>query len=255
MTDQLKLALHSTFISGLVAGTCGTLVAYPFDVVKTFSQLQQTPSMITSFRSIWSASGVTGFYRGMLSPLIFRSSVKGLLFASYELVYKDQFHVMSTWSPYSKMAMSGLIAGIASSLVCSPMELIKISNQQLTPFRTTLLSEGPRALLKGLPQTILRESPYYTIYFPLYHFCRENQVPFAGGIAGTIPWILTYPLDVIKTHRQDPKQKLSLPAFYQKYGVKGFYNGLLPTILRAFPTHFVTWKVYDWLNNLKSTIG
>jgi solute carrier family 25 carnitine/acylcarnitine transporter 20/29 len=248
MTDRLKSTLQSPFISGLIAGTCGTVVAYPFDVVKTFSQLQQTPSMITSFRSIWKASGVTGFYRGMLSPLIFRSSVKGILFASYEFVYKGQFNVMSTWSPYSKMAVCGLFAGITSSLVCSPMELIKISNQQQTPFRNILLAEGPRALLKGLPQTIARESPYYAIYFPLYQICKENQIPFAGGIAGTIPWILTYPLDVIKTHRQDPKQTLSLATFYQKYGVKGFYNGLLPTILRAFPTHFVTWKVYDWLN-------
>lgn len=244
MTDNL---IQSPFISGLIAGSCGTIIAYPFDMVKTFSQLQQTPSTIMSVRSIWSTYGATGFYRGLMSPLILRSSVKGFLFSSYDLIYKN---LSIARSPYSNMAISGLIAGMISSFACSPMELIKISNQQNIPFRQTLLKKGPLALLRGLPQTILRESPYYTLYFPLYHICKENNVPFAGGIAGTIPWIVTYPLDVIKTHSQDPKQKLSLQNFYLIYGIKGFYNGLLPTILRAFPTHFVTWTVYDWLTNV-----
>ncbi len=238
--------VQSPFVAGILAGSCGTIVAYPFDVIKTYSQLHQHPHMIDNIKVIYQHQGWTGFYRGLWSPLVFRSSVKGLLFATYERLYRSH-QLQSIPNSYLKMGGVGIFAGITSSVLCSPMELIKISNQQGLTFRHRLKTEGWKIIGRGLPETIIRESPYYAMYFPLYHYCIDHQIPLAGGIAGTVPWIVTYPLDVIKTLKQSQTPSNSIIIFWHQYGLRGFYNGLLPTILRAFPTHYITWKVYGWL--------
>jgi solute carrier family 25 (mitochondrial carnitine/acylcarnitine transporter), member 20/29 len=42
---------------------------------------------------------------------------------------------------------------------------------------------------------------------------------------------------------------------YAKYGVAGFYSGLRPTLLRAFPIHSVNFLVYEWVLRLLDDVG
>lgn len=108
----------------------------------------------------------------------------------------------------------------------------------------------------------------------------------AGGLAGTISWTSIYPLDVIKSRLQmqmipTSQHQAALPPLiinndmtnalqplnqkpyytsikdcvvrsYQSDGIRVFFRGLLPTVLRGFPVNAVTFWVYEvvmvWLS-------
>ena len=58
---------------GVVSSTCGQLVSYPLNLVRT--RLQATPhaessSMVGTFRVIFKAHGMAGFYRGFTANLM-----------------------------------------------------------------------------------------------------------------------------------------------------------------------------------------
>ena len=88
------------------------------------------------------------------------------------------------------------------------------------------------------------------IYFPLYHFCKQYNIPAAGAFAGTLSWILIYPLDVMKTFKQISDSNANIRKKWKCSGMKGLYAGTFPTILRAFPTHFVTLQVYELIRSI-----
>lgn len=248
------MSIGQNFLVGLFSGMAGTIAGYPFDVLKTEMQVSRK-NMFVSSRSIINRHGWSGFYKGLISPLIGRAPVKGVLFASYQSSYNVLTPVNNLVGQYMYMAFCGGIAGMINSLVCSPIELIKITNQRGVKFWDKIRHDNLQYLTRGWKETIYREIPYYIIYFPLYNFskikCDQWKIsPFwAGGVAGVLPWIITYPLDVIKTQKQNPYGDCSINKLWESQGYRGFYNGLIPTILRAFPTHGVTWLTYEWLKS------
>ena len=111
-----------------------------------------------------------------------------------------------------------------------------------------------------------REVPQFTVYYPIYEgVCtllsphskgdKTNtaawKIWIAGGAAGVGCWIITYPIDVIKTRVQaappgtykgfmDCGVKL-----YREGGPRIFANGLIPTIYRAAALHSAIFLVYE----------
>lgn len=251
--------LQEPAVAGMIGSSVGFIVGYPFDVMKSFSQLEQTKNMIGSGRIINSRYGLKGFYNGMMTPLLCRSAVKGVLFGVHagcmnsRLFAKVSSSTSST-SNYMKMSVAGGFAAAVSSIINSPVELIKLSYQRGVPF---FEAHNPRdagfirGMFLGLPETIYRDAPFFMLYFPLYYWLKKQDVPFAGGIAGSIPWVLTYPMDVVKTLKQNPElNHLSFREFYKIHGFRTLSNGLMPCIARAFPTHCTAWWVIDFLTNL-----
>lgn len=71
-----------------------------------------------------------------------------------------------------------------------------------------LAKNGIRGMFKGLPTTMIRETPSYGAYFASYEiFCKmvpggidPNKPSFglliAGGFAGIVGWLTTYPLGI-----------------------------------------------------------
>ena len=130
--------------------------------------------------------------------------------------------------------VSGAIAGGVQSIVCSPMELIKLRMQvqgmgearsarnhtYRGPWQTTKLiwqKDGFRkGIMKGFNMTIARECTSFGLYFSSYRFfCKafastEGSVDdlglfwrsLSGGMTGCVVWIASYPFDVVKTKIQ-----------------------------------------------------
>lgn len=67
----------------------------------------------------------------------------------------------------------------------------------------------------------------------------------AGGISGSSSWLLSYPIDYVKTVIQSQqieniKYKSGIDCAIKKYkeeGVKTFFKGLGVTLLRSFPVN------------------
>jgi len=174
---------------------------------------------------------------------------------------------------------------MATSLVSIPVEHTRIRMQiQGSGTSSTfgcvqkiVSAHGIKGLYKGSVPTVWRDSVAFGIYFSMYEWItrqlfRSNQVEsglnmsqvlFSGGIAGITLWLATFPIDMIKTKIQaDSMQK---PIFkgmydcfaktYQAGGLKSFYKGLSPCLLRAVPANGATFLAYETASELLNSRG
>ena len=125
--------------------------------------------------------------------------------------------------------------------------------------RTAATLAKEHGLLKGwftgTGATVAREIPQCAVYFLTYDSirracekaagpgCETAGIVLAGGSAGVVQWVATYPLDVIKSRMQ-----AFPPGTYNGFldcamkslraeGPGVFVRGLEMALLRAFPLH------------------
>ena len=77
----------------------------------------------------------------------------------------------------------------------------------------------------------------------------------SGGAAGLTQWFACYPLDVIKSTMQtdyiDPKERKyrgwldAVRKMYAAGGVRMFFRGWTPCMLRSFPANAVCYWLYE----------
>lgn len=76
----------------------------------------------------------------------------------------------------------------------------------------------------------------------------------SGGCAGIAAWLPCYPQDVLKSRIQSSVNKVGLveatATLFKTAGMKGFYKGFTPTMIRAFPANAATFMGYEFVMNL-----
>lgn len=144
-------------------------------------------------------------------------------------------------------------------------------------------------LFYGSNATTLRITAQFAVYYPIYEICcnlayvntlkkrkdmisidinicdvicgrmindKSNQLSqfnlfTCGAITGFGTWIITYPLDVIKTRYQSsiPNTYFNLThcfkLTYQEIGFMGFYRGVTPALIRAIGLHSAIFVCYE----------
>jgi solute carrier family 25 carnitine/acylcarnitine transporter 20/29 len=156
--------------------------------------------------------------------------------------------------------------------MASPIEHIRI-RLQTQPHGAARLYNGPidcvkklvahegvfKGLYRGTGVTWFREAQAYGVWFTAFEFMmnqdakRNNierkeiptwKIALYGGLAGEALWLGSYPFDVIKSKMQsdgfgaEQKYKSMRDTFAQTWrgeGMRGFWRGLGPTLLRAMP--------------------
>lgn len=257
-------------------GAAGVLVGHPFDTIKVHLQTQNPKNPIYRgtfhcFKSIVAKDSVTGLYRGISSPMAGVALVNAIVFGVYGNIQRKSSDPNSIKSHF----LAGSAAGLAQSVVCSPMELIKTrlqlqsQNPRSKQFTGTLdclrhifKTEGFRGVYRGIGITALRDLPGFASYFVSYEMLiRASPNPgnfylfMAGGVAGVISWILTVPMDVIKSRLQadgmvDKHRYTGITdCFKQSYkeeGVAFLTRGMCSTLLRAFFINAACFFVVSW---------
>uniref|UniRef100_A0A7R9ZR81 Uncharacterized protein n=1 Tax=Craspedostauros australis TaxID=1486917 RepID=A0A7R9ZR81_9STRA len=142
------------FLSGAVAGTCATLITYPFDLCRTAfaargladtipaatpkatrPHLQRPPTSIAGFAAdIYRNQGVRGFYAGGLPAVLQIVPYMGLNFSIYEYLTRQDHNKTVSVSGYA-----GSIAGATSKIVVYPMDTVKKRLQAQAVFGTSTL--------------------------------------------------------------------------------------------------------------------
>ena len=142
-----------------------------------------------------------------------------------------------------------------------------------------LNERGWRGLYQGLFPTFTRTIPSTAAYFGCYEGCKkvlkENSQQFhfdhhkitepaiiliSGGVGGFAYWLSTYPFDCIKSamqsdsiipsNREYKSFRDCVKKLYQEGGIKRFYRGLSPCLIRAFPANAACFGVYEWTKNI-----
>jgi solute carrier family 25 (mitochondrial carnitine/acylcarnitine transporter), member 20/29 len=205
-TSHLKVTL-----AGAWGGFLQCFVTTPTELIKCRQQVVQTaghtPSMLETARVVIREDGlVRGMYRG-LAATIARDVPS---FAAYFWAYEKTKDWLTAWA-----------------------------NRPSMPHPHPRLDDAVEDPVYGGAR---RKSPVWVLLV-------------AGSVAGVATWVSCYPIDVVKTAQQTmpantPKSQMSALAvsrsIYLSEGVRGFFRGISPTVIRAIPSNAVTFLVYEW---------
>lgn len=218
--------------------------------------------------------------------------IKAIQFATNEFTLSWLERNSSIKSTIVKMTISGVLSGLVSSFVVSPVELVKIRmqaqnkvasknnhanesfiyNNELDCARWVIKNEGWTTLFThGLWITIIREIPSFAIYFVVYGWLARSSLAASlgdhvapllfGAIAGWAMWVPTYPIDIVKTIEQIQTRENSKDIFtwreitgklYRAGGISAFFEGLKPKLARAAIKHSVTFWSYELMMKILS---
>ncbi|XP_068596677.1 solute carrier family 25 member 43 [Brachionichthys hirsutus] len=163
-------------------------------------------------------------------------------------------------------------AGVLSRTVTSPLEVVKVKSQVGTfhskeGFRQSFVlvcqHEGLRGLWKGNLVSCLRLFPYTAVHLTTYKkivhlhmdevgFISQWRAIAAGGLAGVVAALFTYPLEVAETRIivQNCRQPTyigvvpTVSKIYRNEGLHALYRGFPLTLLGAFPFSLGCYAVY-----------
>jgi solute carrier family 25 carnitine/acylcarnitine transporter 20/29 len=284
----LQRTLKDLF-AGAVGGVAQVLLGQPFDIVKVRLQTtSQYTGALDAATKIYQNEGALAFYKGTLTPLIGIGACVSVQFGGFHYA-RRQFEARNkarggdgTLS-YSQYYAAGAFAGIANTVLSSPIEHIRI-RLQTQPHGANRLYNGPidcvrklsahqgvlGGVYRGTAVTFLREAQAYGVWFTTFEYLmnadaarngiRRDEISTLkvagyGGLAGEMLWISSYPFDVVKSKMQsdsfgkEQKYKSMRDCFAKTWkaeGMGGFWKGIGPTLLRAMPVSagtFVTVEV------------
>lgn len=283
------------FFAGCVGGCAGVLVGHPLDTIKVRLQTQDAcrpryAGTLDCLRTMIREESVRGLYKGVTSPLAGVAAVNALVFGVYGNVQRhlDAGSTSTSASTLSTHALAGGAAGAVQSVACSPVELAKTRLQlqadagtgtgaaaaqgvrykgPVDCIRQVWRAEGTRGVFRGFWPTLVRDMPAFSLYFASYEWMTsgDEQVAtwkllMAGGMAGTVSWVFTYPVDVVKSriqadgvHGASSRYTGALHCLRTSLAAEGpafLFRGISSTILRSFPTNAATFTAVAWTMRL-----
>jgi solute carrier family 25 (mitochondrial carnitine/acylcarnitine transporter), member 20/29 len=274
--------------AGAVGGVAQVLIGQPFDIVKVRLQTtQQYTGALDAATQIYKNEGALAFYKGTLTPLIGIGACVSVQFGGFHYA-RRAFEAQNTSKngtpqlSYSQYYAAGAFAGIANTILSSPIEHIRI-RLQTQPHGANRLYSGPidcvrklsahqgilAGVYRGTAVTFLREAQAYGVWFTTFEYlmnadAKRNsikrdeistlKVAMYGGLAGEMLWISSYPFDVVKSKMQSDgfgetmKYKSMRDCFAKTWkaeGMGGFWRGIGPTLLRAMPVSAGTFATVE----------
>ncbi|RDD44895.1 Mitochondrial basic amino acids transporter [Trichoplax sp. H2] len=223
----------------------------------------------------------------MQSPLVGVTFINAIIFGTYGNILRR----LPDDNSRSRF-IAGSIAGTFQSGVACPMELVKTWMQLQSENDTNKLANGKKnasvkfrssfhclhhvyktyglkGCYRGMNLTVLREAIGCGTYFSSYDaICKAvlneqidplyltvSKMLFAGGMTGVISWLVTYPIDVLKTRIQADGLHTGVmeysglrDCFLKSYKNEGLYfltRGLNSALLRAFPVNAATFTAVE----------
>lgn len=227
-------------------------------------------------------NSVRGFYKGVIPPLLGVTPIFAVSFWGYDvgkrIVSRNNASNGIASLTTSQMAAAGFISAIPTTLVMAPTERIKVvlqtssSGSFISAAKRLVHEGGIQSLFKGSLATLARDGPGSALYFASYEVCKKylNQksnnesgeinitnVCISGGVAGMSMWLGVFPIDTIKTKLQasSSQHKQSMldatrEIYLTRGGVKGFFPGLGPALLRSFPANAATFLGVELTHSL-----
>lgn len=121
---------------------------------------------------------------------------------------------------------------------------------------------GIRSVFRGSAATMARDGPGCAAYFATYEYMKRRLTPTdpatgrpsadvsltaitcAGAAAGMAMWIPVFPVDTVKSRLQtmegNPTLTGIIRGLYKAGGVKAFFPGFGPALMRAAPANAAT---------------
>lgn len=235
---------------------------------------------IETVQKIWRMEGIKGFFRGGLLSLGKSALGAGVFFTGLENVHfltEDLRKVK--YIPVNLVDfINAASSRIMTTLIVNPVTVVKtrfevVGNNQYKSIFDALKAitqkEGFKGFYKGITTTIMRDVPYSGLQYSSYRFgmdmCRnygvENPykspliVSMIGGISAVFAVMMTYPFDNMRVRYQcNDQANVVLPSLpnmaaqiYREEGLRGFYLGYVPRIMKKGVSSALSWVVFEKL--------
>lgn len=275
MADVLATSpLLKSFLAGSLSGTCSTLLFQPLDLLKT--RLQQPAvrgnakryGMVAHFVQVVKNERVYGLWKGTIPSITRCVPGVGLYFCTMHF-FKTTFRLDDPSS--TEALLLGICSRSVAGVALLPVTVIKtrfesqVYNYQTMgqATRDIYRREGVRGLYSGLVPTLVRDAPFSGIYLVFYSRTKRMvpqewregphsmAVNFACGVvSGLLASLLTQPADVVKTQMQLRPDKFAtisrvVVCISRDYGIVGFFQGLVPRMLRRTMVTAMAWSFYE----------
>lgn len=187
-TKRANPPISHDLFAGTMGGCLGLLVSHPMDLVKVRMQVGGPAaynSIIETLRCTHANEGVAGFYKGIAPPLVTAGAINAVVFTVYggtqRFLERDLTDNERKHGKIGRLAASAAIAGLATCLIATPVELIKCQQQVNTTSsvgtwdmaRSIIRRHGISGLYRGWSVTVGRDVPAFTLYFLSYEAVKD----------------------------------------------------------------------------------
>jgi len=263
-------------LSGACAGVVGTIVGHPLDTVKV--RLQTHPGLYHGltdcFVKLVQSEGLNSLYRGISSSLLSLTILNTVAFGLFGETKKLMSKSLNRDLKQLDFFLVGGFVGFCSGFISTPFEMVKVQLQldnisgkkfkgSLNCATIILQNHGIRGIYTGFNSNMIRESLFASTYFGLYENIKRKlttlisgplAIPISGGLSGATAWVVSFPLDVIKSNVQSKSpisgdhlsMKQIIQLKYRKQGLQGFYFGVRSSIIRAFIVSSIRFSTYEF---------
>jgi solute carrier family 25 (mitochondrial uncoupling protein), member 8/9 len=278
---ELVMEAWSEFVAAAFASCIAEFLTLPLDTVKVRIQLQGSKlSTWQVVKNMWEEEGITSFFQG-LEPGLWRQTIYGgfrfFMYFKLQMIIDEWY---PSWSVMLRKVISGFLAGLISSGVCNPLDLVKLRMQAargafvkkdddasqfqyantIDAFIKIWRSEGFMGLYQGVFPTMGRASVLASVELSFYDVIKswvllEFNVPdtfavhaSAGLLTSLCSAAASNPFDMVKSrlmnqHRKAGKYSGVIDCFVksvQSEGVFVLWSGLLAYFLRLGPNTILT---------------
>lgn len=233
------------------------LLSYPFDTIKVYMQKEIYPTTWDAFRELWRKDPRV-FYRGSILPTVIIPFERAIT-----LRYAEKLNTLAKEAGGGAGGgyVGGGLIGAISAIYYVPMQYITsnavlVDRQAYKNIFTFIINAPPCGTYTGFIPEAIRSSVASSIFFGTYMWLRDSKVLniaqpslVYGPLASIVSWLCIFPLDTIRTERQTTKPKPSYTTIvwekYQRLGIRAFYRGLSPIIIRTIPSTALGMLAYE----------
>lgn len=261
------------------------LIKIRFQVNDGSGKLPAYRGLVDAVRSIVRTDGIKGLYQGVTPNVWGNGSAWGLYFFSYNILkawmQKDSDKPLGA----EKHLLAGTVAGIGTLTITNPIWVVKTRLcLQYTDSRAGITQapqykgmidallklwkhEGIRGLYKGYAPGLIGVShgalqfmayeelkKGYSRYYgtPINHKLSSTEYLIMASLSKIFAATATYPYQVVRSRLQNQYTMAEykgavdiIRKTFRYEGVKGFYKGLVPNVLRVTPACALTFVVYE----------
>jgi len=246
MSEDSKsdISFLRALVGGAFAGFSVDVVLFPIDTIRTRQQ---------SAQGFWKAGGFKNLFQGISAAATGAAPSASLFFSVYE-TSKPYVRQINSSDAFIN-SMSAALGEVGACIIRVPTENVKQRMQvgQSGTFKSTcsaiMKENGFRTFYRGYFTTVLRDSPFAMIQFPIWEALKRYggkakgrdlnafEVSLCGAFAGSSTGALTCPLDVIKTRiiLGVDSEGIAYKGFrdvctrmYAENGFATFFTGVVP---------------------------
>lgn len=236
-------------IPGALQGFSRSLISYPFEVIKTHMQVNNTTTINTIKHFL--KHDKMKFYRGIGIPLTQITFERSLQFYIYEKTKNN-----------NSIGMNSFLTSFITNTIFTPISILQVNIMtskknnfnNLTSFLKN--SDKSKIFSRGIGLEISKNYFSTFIYFYIYTYLQKNldlknyyHKTFLSGVLSSIGvWAVVLPLDTIKVKYQTSESNL-ISVIKNINNIRILWNGFIPIIIRTFPSAGIGMVVYEYSKN------